>query len=260
MECDMDRTIILKVEHLSCGYGKIQVIPDLSFQVGAGERLCILGPNGCGKTTLLRALAGVIPWQGYVEADGLALRGATPKQRAKKIALMSQFSPTAFDYTVYEAVRMGRYAHQSKSLFPGETVSDRDVVEDALRRTGVWELRERLVTRLSGGQLQRVFLARTFAQEPQIILLDEPANHLDLRCQAELLDSLREWTADRKRCVVGVFHDISLALAFADTALLLEEGRALACGPVAELDTKLLDRLYGMDVRRYMKRIHGRWM
>lgn len=250
---------MLSVEHLYCGYGKTQVIHDLSFQVAAGERLCVLGPNGCGKTTLLRALAGVLPWQGYIEADGAALYGLSPKQRAKKIAMMSQFSRTAFDYTVYEAVMLGRYAHRNESLFPVETAADRNAVEDALRRTGVWELRERAVTRLSGGQLQRVFLARTFAQEPQIILLDEPANHLDLRCQAELLENLRDWTADKKRCVVGVFHDISLALAFADEALLLEEGRRLSCGPVGELDRKLLDRLYGMDVCCYMKEMYGRW-
>lgn len=250
---------MLTVEHLSCGYGKTQVIHDLSFQVKVGERLCILGPNGCGKTTLLRALAGVLSWQGRVEADGVSLQELSPKQRAKKIALMSQFSQTAFDYTVYEAVMLGRYAHRSGSLFPAETAADRDAVEDALRRTGVWEVREQSVTRLSGGQLQRVFLARTFAQEPQIILLDEPANHLDPRYQAELLDNLRDWTADKKRCVAGVFHDISLALAFADTALLLEEGRALACGSVETLDMKLLDRLYGMDVRSYMKRMYGRW-
>lgn len=256
----MSTTAILTVEHLYCGYGKTQVIHDLSFRVAEGERLCILGPNGCGKTTLLRALAGALPWRGYVETDGLALQGLSHKQRAKKIALMSQFSQTAFDYTVYEAVMMGRYAHRSGSLFLGETTTDREAVEEALRRTGVWELREQPVTKLSGGQLQRVFLARTFAQEPQIILLDEPANHLDLRCQAELLDSLREWTADEKRCVVGVFHDISLALAFADTALLLEDGRALSCGPVEGLDRELLDRLYGMDVRGYMKKMHERWM
>lgn len=250
---------MLTVEHLSCGYGKTQVIHDLSFRVKAGGRLCILGPNGCGKTTLLRALAGVIPYQGHLEADGVSLQGLSPKQRAKKIALMSQFSQTAFDYTVFETVMLGRYAHRSESLFPVETAADRDAVEDALRRTGVWELRERLVTRLSGGQLQRVFLARTFAQEPQVILLDEPANHLDLRYQAELLESLRDWTADKKRCVAGVFHDISLALAFADEALLLEEGSLLACGPVEELNEKLLDRLYGMDVRSYMKKMYGRW-
>ena len=250
---------MLKVEHLYCGYGKTQVICDLSFQVEAGGRLCILGPNGCGKTTLLRALSGVLSWQGCVEADGIALQELSPKQRAKRIALMSQFSQAAFDYTVYESVMLGRYAHQRDSLFSAETADDRCVVEDALRRTGVWELRDQSVTRLSGGQLQRVFLARTFAQEPQIILLDEPMNHLDLRCQAKLLKSLRDWTADRKRCVVGVFHDISLALAFADTVLLLEEGRRLACVPVERLDLKLLDRLYGMEVRSYMKSVYERW-
>lgn len=256
----MEQTTLLTVEHLSCGYGKTEVIHDLSFQVKAGERLCILGPNGCGKTTLLRALAGVLSWEGSVEADGVSLNELSPKQRAKKIALMSQFSQTAFDYTVYETVMMGRYAHQSGFLFSAETEADRAAVEEALRIADAWELKEQSVTKLSGGQLQRVFLARVFAQSPQIILLDEPANHLDLRSQAELIESLRSWTAEGERCVLGIFHDISLALSFADTALLLEQGRALAQGPVEKLDVSLLDGLYGMDVQNYMKQMYGRWM
>lgn len=255
----MSKKSLLTVEHLSCGYGKTTVIHDLSFQVRAGERLCILGPNGCGKTTLLRALAGVLSWEGRVEADGLLLDQTSPKQRAKKIALMSQFSQTAFDYTVYEAVMMGRYAHQSGFPFSAETEADRAAVEEALRIADVWELREQPVTKLSGGQLQRVFLAKVFAQSPQIILLDEPANHLDLRSQAELIESLRNWTSDGERCVLGVFHDISLALSFADTALLLDQGSMLAGAPVGDLDLKLLDGLYGMDVRGYMKTLLGRW-
>lgn len=255
----MEQTTLLTVEHLSCGYGKTTVIHDLSFQVKAGERLCILGPNGCGKTTLLRALAGVLSWEGRVEADGLLLNQMTSRQRAKKIALMSQFSQTSFDYTVYETVMMGRYAHRSGFLFSAETEADRAAVEEALRLADAWELREQSVTKLSGGQLQRVFLARVFAQSPQIILLDEPANHLDLRAQAELIESLQNWTANGARCVLGVFHDISLALSFADTALLLEQGRALAHNPVTEMDERLLDRLYGMDVRSHMERMYGRW-
>lgn len=255
----MKQTTLLSVEHLYCGYGKTPVIRDLSFQVKAGERLCILGPNGCGKTTLLRALAGVLSWQGRVEAGGEDMRTLPPKKRAKKIALMSQFSQTAFDYTVYEAVMLGRYAHQTGSLFSAETEADHAAVEEALRLADAWDLREQMVTKLSGGQFQRVFLARVFAQSPQIILLDEPANHLDLPSQAELVESLRNWTANGERCVLGVFHDISLALAFADTALLLDQGSKFACGPVEEMDLSLIDGLYGMDVRRYMKFLLERW-
>lgn len=221
--------------------------------------MCVLGPNGCGKTTLLRALAGVLSWQGRVEAGGEDMRTLPPKKRAKKIALMSQFSQTSFDYTVYEAVMMGRYAHQTGSLFSAETEADHAAVEEALCLADAWDLREQMVTKLSGGQLQRVFLARVFAQSPQIILLDEPANHLDLPSQAELIESLRNWTADGERCVLGVFHDISLALAFADTALLLDQGSEFACGPVEEMDLSLIDGLYGMNVRRYMKSLLERW-
>lgn len=251
---------MLRAEHLSCGYGGPPVIRDVSFRVKEGERLCILGQNGCGKTTLLRALAGLLPCQGTVEAAGIDLRRLSARNRAKKLALMSQLSPAFFDYTVYETVMMGRYAHQRGGLLAGEDEAGHRAVEESLKRTGTWELRDRLVTRLSGGQLQRVFLARTFAQEPQIILLDEPTNHLDLRCQAELVDSLRTWVAAGNRCVVGVLHDISQALSFADTVLLLDRGSVLAYERLERFDLALLDRLYGMDVRGYMRAALRPWM
>ena len=251
---------MLNVEHLTCGYGGEPVVKDVSFRVREGEKLCILGPNGCGKTTLLRALAGLLPCQGTVEVTGTDLRRIPARQRARKMALMSQISPAYFDYTVYEAVMLGRYAHQRGGLLAGESETDRRAVEESLRRTGTWELRDRLVTRLSGGQLQRVFLARTFAQEPQIILLDEPTNHLDLRCQAELMDSLRTWVAAGSRCVVGVLHDLSLALSFADSLLLLDRGGVLVCERLERFDLALLDRLYGMDVRGHMRAALRPWM
>ena len=250
---------MLCVEHLSCGYGGPTVVRDVSFPVGEGERLCILGPNGCGKTTLLRALAGLLPHTGTVRLEGTDLHGLPARRRARLVALMSQFSAAAFDYTVYETVMLGRYAHQRGGLLSGESGEDRRVVEESLRLTGCWQLRQRPVTELSGGQLQRVFLARTFAQQPRVILLDEPTNHLDLRCQAELVESLRGWAAGTGRCVVGVFHDIGLALSFGSTVLLLEEGQVLSRAPAEELDLALLDRLYGMDVRGYMKNALRRW-
>lgn len=252
--------VMLRIEHLSCGYGGEPIVRDVSFRVREGERLCVLGPNGCGKTTLLRALAGLLPSQGVIEMGGENLRALSARRRAQKLALMSQLSPAAFDYTVYEAVMLGRYAHQRKGLLAGESGADHKAVEDSLRLTGTWELRDRPVTRLSGGQLQRVFLARTFAQEPQAILLDEPTNHLDLRCQVELIDSLRAWSSCPGRCVVGVFHDINLALAFADAVLLLDRGSVLAWEEMENFDLNLLNSLYGMDVRRHMKTALQRWI
>ena len=251
---------MLNIEHLTCGYGGEPVVKDVSFRVGEGEKLCILGPNGCGKTTLLRALAWLLPCEGTVELAGADLRSLSARQRARKLALMSQLAPAAFDYTVYETVMLGRYAHQRGGLLAGESDADRKAVEDSLNLTGTWELRDRLVTQLSGGQLQRVFLARTFAQEPQVILLDEPTNHLDLRCQAELIDSLRSWANRPGRCVVGVFHDINLALSFADTVLLLDRGSVLARERMENFDLSLLDGLYGMDVRGHMRAALRRWV
>lgn len=251
---------MLRIEHLSCGYGGTLILQDISFHVKEGEKLCILGPNGCGKTTLLRALAGLLPSGGKIELTGSDLSALSIRKRAQKVALMSQFSPAAFDYTVYETVMLGRYAHQAKGLLTNESPADRQAVEESLRLTGTWDLREHLVTQLSGGQLQRVFLARTFAQEPQIILLDEPTNHLDLRYQVELIESLNTWSALQGRCVVGVFHDMNLALSFADTILLLNQGQIQSYSKLEDFDLSLLDSLYNMDVRGHMVSSLQRWI
>lgn len=251
---------MIKIDHLSCGYGGPAVVKDVSFRVREGERLCILGPNGCGKTTLLRAMAGLLPCSGKIELDGSDLCDLSVRQRAKKLALMSQLTPAAFGYTVHETVMLGRYARRMGGPLAGESAEDHRVVRESMVLTGTWELRDRLITQLSGGQLQRVYLARTFAQEPQVILLDEPTNHLDLRYQVELIDSLRTWVQTAGRCVVGVLHDINLALAFADTVLLMEEGTLLSQQTVEGLDLSLLDRLYGMDVRSHMKAVAERWI
>ena len=250
---------MLKVEHLTCGYGGAPVVKDLSFEVPAGGRLCILGSNGCGKTTLLRALAGLLPHEGKVTAEGRDLAAMDRRQLARTVALLSQISSVYFSYTVYETVLMGRYAHQTGGAFSGPGPEDRAIALECMERTGVADLRDRQVTELSGGQLQRVFLARTFAQKPRVILLDEPTNHLDLKYQVELVQELKAWAAGEGRCVVGVLHDVNLALDLADLFLLMEEGRARYFGPAAEFDPAALNRVYQMDVGGYMRRSLQRW-
>lgn len=251
-------SVMLSVQGLSCGYGGEDILHDLSFEVHTHEKLCVLGPNGCGKTTMLRAVAGMLPGAGTITACGLQVRRAPRAAVARVLALMSQSSAVYFSYTVYETVLLGRYAHQ-KGAFCTADPRDRTLVEESLRRTGMWELRDRLIGELSGGQLQRVFLARTFAQDPRIILLDEPTNHLDLKYQLELMEYLRVWAAEGERCVVGVLHDLNLALSFADTLLLLQNGQSVTHAAVSAFDTALLDKVYGLDVAGYMRQALSRW-
>lgn len=250
---------MLEVEHLSCGYGDLPVLKDVSFSVGPGQRLCVMGPNGCGKTTLLRAVAGLLPCEGRVRICGEDLHTLSRRQAARNIALMSQISSVYFSYTVYETVLMGRYAHTTAGVLSGPTAEDQRIALDAMARTGILELKDRLVTELSGGQLQRVFLARTFAQSPRIILLDEPTNHLDLKYQVELVEDLKAWAAQEERCVVGVLHDVNLALEFADTLLLLDDGQIRAFSPADTFDLAQLSQVYQMDVGGYMRRSLKRW-
>lgn len=250
---------VLTVEAITCGYGGPPVVREVSFRAHQGEVLCVLGPNGCGKTTLLRALAGTLPFQGRVAAAGLDVATARPDQLAQRVALMPQLAQVYFPYTVYETVALGRYPHRRGGLLGGETAQDRAVVADCMARTGLGDLWDRPITRLSGGQLQRVFLARTFAQDPQVILLDEPTNHLDLKYQLELTRYLRDWVQGGARCVVGVLHDVNLALSFADRLLLMEGGRVTAQGGAEGFDLSLLSRTYGMDVEGYMKDSLTRW-
>lgn len=250
---------MLKVEHISCGYGRDPVVKDVSFHVPEGRRLCILGPNGCGKTTLLKAILGILPASGSVTIDDEPLWEMPARQRARRIALMSQMSSAYFSYTVYETVMLGRYAHQKQNMFSGENAMDVRMVEESLARTGMLENKDRLITELSGGQLQRVFLARIFAQDPQVILLDEPTNHLDLKYQVDLMKNLKDWASEEKRCVVGVLHDINLALSFADMVLLMDQGTVKSFEKTEDFDLSLLSHAFQMDVRGYMEESLRRW-
>jgi len=250
----------IEVRNLYAGYGNADVIHDISFKANTGESLCVLGPNGCGKSTLLKSIARLIGYRGLVTLNGKDIAVIPRKEFAKKIALLGQTVQVLFPYTVHETVSMGRYAYSSgflKSLSTG----DNDIVENIIEKLGIMDIRNRMIDELSGGQLQRVFLARTLAQTPEVILLDEPTNHLDLKYQIELLTFLKSWVKESGKTLVAVFHDLNLARQFGDTALLMNSGTIAASGTIREtLHGEILQQVYGIDIQGFMQESLEKWL
>ena len=250
---------MLRVEKLSCGYDEVEVLKDISFNVERGENICIVGPNGCGKSTLLKSIANLLDYSGEVTLDLDNISKMDRKKLATKIALMSQSSSVYFSYSVYETVMLGRYAHIN-GVFGKPGKKDIEKVNEALENVGMLELKDSLITELSGGQLQRVYLARAFAQDPEIILLDEPTNHLDLRSQIEILAYLKEWAKNEKKIVVAVLHDLNLVQAFGENVLLLDKGRIIKEGKAEEVLGGIeLEDVYGIDIKGFMLEILQKW-
>ncbi len=246
---------MLKVENLNCGYDNIAVLNNISFQVKRGENICIVGPNGCGKSTLLKAIASILDYKGNITLDLEKISKKDRKKLATKIALMSQNSSVYFSYSVYDTVMLGRYAHIN-GVFGKPGKYDREKVNEALENVGMLHLKDSLITELSGGQLQRVYLARAFAQNPEVILLDEPTNHLDLRSQIEILAYLKEWAKKENKIVIAVLHDLNLVQAFGENVLLLDKGEIIKNGkPNDVLGCCELQLVYGIDIKEIMLKI-----
>lgn len=217
------------------GYRHRPVLRAVSLSVRAGELLALIGPNGAGKTTLLRVLTRQLnATAGAVLLDGVDLRTRGPGWIARRMALALQAGDAVRPFTVFEAVALGRAPHRGW-LLP-LTSADRDAVQRALERTGLTELTDRPVTCLSAGESQRVALARALAQEPTVLLVDEPTAHLDLRYQGELLDRMRQLAREGMAVVMAV-HDLNLAGLWADRVALLAAGRLIGIGTPDEVLT-----------------------
>ncbi|MBO6240801.1 MAG: ABC transporter ATP-binding protein [Butyrivibrio sp.] len=257
--------MLIECKNLICGYDKNPldnpVIKDISFSVREGESVAILGANGCGKTTLIRAICGMLPYAGNVHVDGREVRTMKRKDIAGKLSVLMQFSNVYFSYTVEETVMLGRYLY-SKNIFGLPGIKDREIVNRCLNQYGLDHERDRQISQLSGGQLQRVFLARTMAQDTDIIVLDEPTNHLDIKYQSEFLTYLSDWkNEDKKHTLIGVFHDINIAIEAADKLILLKDGEILADGSKAEIiSSEFLRKTFDIDVKEYMKKQYSHWI
>lgn len=238
----------LVLRQASFAYPDFSLRP-LDFAVHAGEILTIVGPNASGKTTLLRLLSGICrPRTGQVLLDGHEISQLDVRERARKIAVVQQESPLLFPIRVREFVMQGRHPH----LRPFEFASERDcsAVEWALVSTETTALAGRLVQELSGGEKQRVVLARALAQQPEVLLLDEPTLHLDIGFQVELLRGVRRLANGIRYAVVVVTHELNLAAEFADRILLLHRGELCRLGTPEEVfEQALLERIFGTALR-----------
>ena len=220
----------------------------VTMTVADGSLTAVIGPNGSGKSTLLRALLGVVrPNGGSTTLDGRDSQTWDRRELARQVGVVPQSETVAFPLTVRAMVAMGRYPHLGP--LRAERPADRAAIEQALARCDVQNLRDRSVTALSGGELQRVRIARALAQEPRALVLDEPTASLDIRHEMAILGLLREW-ADGGMTMLLITHQLNLAARFADRMVLLDRGAVAAAGvPREVLREEVLQRVYGWPVR-----------
>lgn len=250
---------LLSVKNLTVRYGGAAALRDVSFDLPEGGWLTVAGPNGAGKSSLINAISQSIGYEGSVEFEGRDLSAMKPAARARLVGTLAQSRGVGYAFTVGEVVRLGRYAY-TKSIFSRDDNENELAVRAALELTGMTRLESRAVTALSGGELQRVFLAQLFAQNPRALLLDEPTNHLDLVYQKQTFELISEWVKAPGRAVLSAVHDLSLAKAYGSRALLLKGGEAVACGETdAALSRENLERAYSMDVYEWMSDMLSRW-
>jgi iron complex transport system ATP-binding protein len=238
------------------GYGADPVVRDVAFAVGRGEFVGIIGPNGSGKSTLLKLMSGYLrPWKGSITVEGGAIERLSQPALGQRIAVVPQDTAVTLPFTVMEMVLLGRTPHGPGFGF--EDAHDLAAARQAMERTDTLALASRRVTELSGGERQRVVLARALAQEPRILLLDEPAAFLDIRHEVEMYDLLRELQR-AGMTVVSVLHDLNIAALYCDRLVLLAGGRVVRVGTPAEVITyPILTEVYGTEVYVAMNDVTG---
>lgn len=221
---------------MTAGYSREAAeLTDVDLTIGEGELVCVLGPNGAGKSTLVRVASGLLaPRQGEVRLMGAAL--GTRAEVARVLAVVEQQSELAGDFSVRDVVAMGRAPHQQGWMRLG--ADDERIVEGALRRCDLTALAQRSARALSGGEQKRVAIARALAQEPKVLLLDEPGAFLDVRHELDLYELLAAEVKTRSLACLVVMHDLNLAAQFADRVVLLKGGRVVASGDVPSVMTR----------------------
>lgn len=240
---------MLRIDDLSVSYGERAVLERVTFKVDSGQVVALVGPNGAGKSTLIRAVSGVVPIKhGDVHINGSLLSRLSAMERARYLAVVPQARSLPPAFTVYESVLLGRTPHLGWLGRAGPR--DHERVQYALDHTQMLSLADRYVGELSGGEQQRVLLARALAQDTPVLLLDEPTTHLDLQHRESLIRLIRELAFSKNLAILMVLHDLNLAGLYADRVALLVDGQLQAIGSAVEVLTEArLSRVYQMPVR-----------
>lgn len=248
---------LFAVDGLTAGYGACEVLHELSLGLDAGRFYGLIGPNGSGKTTLLDLLlANLIPWRGRVLFQGQGVEAYSRGQLAHAIALVPQDFRINFDFTVHEVVMMGRHPHIPR--FANPSAVDRRIVEQVLAELEISALRDRLVTRLSGGEKQRVIVARALAQATPVLILDEATSNLDIQHSLQIFQVLKRRCREQGATVIAAIHDLNFAAAYCDAIVLLNQGRLAAFGPPRQvLRPDLLRQVFAIDCQAFEEPFSG---
>jgi iron complex transport system ATP-binding protein len=228
--------VLLNIDGVECRYGSTKILENVNFSATDGDFIGIIGPNGSGKTTLLKSISQVLkPSKGTIFLDKTDVYTIKSVDLAKQMAVVPQESNIGFSFTALDIVLMGRNPHMKR--FQMETEKDLAIVKEAMTKTNTWQLADRPINELSGGERQRVIIARALAQQPKILLLDEPLTHLDMINQLELMDLVKDLCLKEHLIVLAVIHDLNLAARYCNSVLLIKGSRIFAAGPVEEVLT-----------------------
>ncbi len=238
----------IKIKDLTFSFDEEPILNEINLTIETGKFYAILGPNGSGKTTLLRTIAKTLD----VKEDSIFINETDinrigTKSLAKKLAVVPQNSEIRFDFSVFDLVLMGRAPYLAR--FAVEGAEDLRIAQKAMELTDTWRLRDRSIHTLSGGEMQRVIIARVMTQQTGIIILDEPVSHLDIYHQIELLKEIKDLNQTARVTVLAVLHDLNLAAAFCDYLILMNQGKIHSLGPPEALLTKeIVKKIYGVEV------------
>lgn len=250
---------MLEVKNLSVELDNKVILNNISFNLKQNDMFMIIGPNGSGKTTIVKAIMGDVKYTGNIELQGKNVKKLNLSDISKQMGVLMQNHNLEFDNTVYDIVSLGRYTY-IKDVFGKLRDEDKEKIEEAIKLTDINNIRDSSINSISGGELQRVFLALVLAQDPDILILDEPTNHLDLKHQIDIFNILKKWSASDNKAIIAIIHDLNLAYKYATKSLLIKEGKTISFGDTNKTLTRdNLKNTYDIDIYEWMQILLKNW-